>query len=532
MKRLLLGVLVVVLLAACSNPFFPALKDKSFEIEENPVTPFISAHPQSAVYTIDAQAVALIVTATKSDNGVLSYQWYSNTANNNTGGTLISGANTASYTPPTDELGTVYYYVIVTNTLNAKTAVATSNTAEIEINEKVNAEVPQITEHPQSAEYVVGDTAITLTVNATVSDVGNLTYQWYSNTVDSNEDGEEIDGETDETFTPPTDTLGTTYYYVVVTNTISDNGDGGNKIATATSETAEIEILTAQALAVKEIAASMITVNVPVGVAFQLGKHLGTASGSDITNFHDITFSKGFSLSKYQVTQRQYEVVMGTNPSYFHGGAGREPAAEEVQGRRPVEAVSWYDALVFCNKLSILAGLTPAYEMQTVADTSVWSTDPDSWGSIPTSSDTRWNAVRLVEVTTTGYRLPTEAQWEYAAKGGMSNENYSYSGGDTVGDVAWYSVNSGSRTHEVGKKAPNGLGLYDMSGNVWEWCWDWFGSYTADAKIDPPGASSGASRVLRGGGWNYSAAGVRSVSRDYFNPDVRSRNIGFRLLRP
>jgi len=110
---------------------------------------------------------------------------------------------------------------------------------------------------------------------------------------------------------------------------------------------------------IKEIAASMVTINVPVGVAFIMGKDLGGV-GSDVTPTFNVTFSKGFSISKYQVTQQQYEAVMGTNPSYFHGGTGREPATDEVQERRPVEQVSWYDAIVFCNKLSVLAGLTPA----------------------------------------------------------------------------------------------------------------------------------------------------------------------------
>jgi formylglycine-generating enzyme required for sulfatase activity len=185
--------------------------------------------------------------------------------------------------------------------------------------------------------------------------------------------------------------------------------------------------------------------------------------------------------------------------------------------------VSWYDALVFCNKLSIAEGLTPAYRIN-------GSTDPAAWGSVPSSSNSTWNAVEVVNGST-GYRLPTEAQWEYAAKGGNGSPgNYTYAGSNTVGDVAWYSGNSGSTTHAVGTKAPNGLGLYDMSGNVYEWCWDWYGSYSNNAQTDPSGASSGSDRVKRGGYWSHSAKDVRSAGRTYGN---RGNNLlGFRLARP
>jgi len=196
-----------------------------------------------------------------------------------------------------------------------------------------------------------------------------------------------------------------------------------------------------------------------------------------------------------------------------------------------VEQVSWYDALVFCNKLSILEGLSPAYSIN-------GETDPTAWGTVPTSSNATWNAVEIVSGST-GYRLPTEAQWEYAAKGGQSASNpYKiYSGSDDANTVAWYSGKTGtptnSKTHEVGKLAPNELGQYDMSGNVFEWCWDWYGTYPSTAQTDPMGASSGSNRVSRGGSWNGSAEDVRSAHRDYYSyPGARSRNLGFRLVRP
>jgi len=247
---------------------------------------------------------------------------------------------------------------------------------------------------------------------------------------------------------------------------------------------------------------------------------------------HTVTLSAGFHMGKYQVTQEQYQAVMGSNPSSFSSN----PASGEVQRRRPVERVSWYNAIVFCNRLSVADGLTPAYEMQTAADTGVWSTDTATWGTVPTDwSDpqrTRWDAVRVV-ASSTGYRLPTEAQWEYAAKGGNEMPGrFTYSGSNNVNNVAWYLGNSNNRTHEVGKKVPNWLGIYDMSGNVWEWCWDWWGSYTGTAKTNPTGSSSGTYRVFRGGSWYDSAEGTRSANRSYNSPNPGYIIVGFRLARP
>ena len=264
------------------------------------------------------------------------------------------------------------------------------------------------------------------------------------------------------------------------------------------------------------------------GGSFEMGKNLGTGGGSDFVPVHTVTISK-FFLGRYPVTQEQYQAVMYANPSYFNGEIEKEPWEDEIQARRPVETITWYDALVFCNTLSSIEGLSPAYCI-------LGSTDPADWGAVPIINNDIWNAVDIVPGST-GYRMPTEAQWEYASKGGdNSPDNYTYSGGNDPEDVAWSWENSNSRTHEVGLKNANSLGFYDMSGNVREWCWDWWDSYTSEAITDPTGASSGEHRVTRGGSWNTSVSFLRCVNREYYGvssfSSYRNGDIGLRLVRP
>ena len=156
-------------------------------------------------------------------------------------------------------------------------------------------------------------------------------------------------------------------------------------------------------------------------------------------------------------------------------------------------------------------------------------TAPEAWGAVPTSPDDTWDAV-VCNWNADGYRLPTEAEWEYACRAGTTT---AYNTGDTISDdTGWYRDNSNNMTHEVGKKPANAYGLYDMHGNVWEWCWDWYGSYGNAARTNPMGASSGSVRVLRGGGWVSSAQSVRSAGRSLNSPSGRYYDLGFRLVRP
>ena len=305
----------------------------------------------------------------------------------------------------------------------------------------------------------------------------------------------------------------------------NDSGTGTNYTAGASYTPAAAITLYARWIEVVVITAGVEMVYVDGG-SFQMGNPDSSIAYSDNERpVHTVTLT-GFYMGKYEVTQAQWQVVMGTTIQQLQTADGYGSTDYGRGDAYPVYCVSWYDALVFCNKLSIAKGLTPAYRIKN-------SIDPSAWGSVPaTYWDAAWDTAAIVSGST-GYRLPAEAQWEYAAKGGNGSPgNYTYAGSNTVDEVAWYSGNSGSGTHEVGTKAANGLGIYDMSGNVWEWCWDWYGSYSNTAKTDPTGAFSGSLRVLRGGSWGISAESVRSAFRRDYDPFYRNIYGGFRLSAP
>ena len=213
------------------------------------------------------------------------------------------------------------------------------------------------------------------------------------------------------------------------------------------------------------------------GGTFTMGatSEQGSNTYSDEKPAHSVTLSS-YYIGQTEVTQELWEAVMGSNPSKFKGA------------KRPVEQVSWDDCQEFIRKLNAKTGKN--------------------------------------------FRLPTEAEWEYAARGGSRSQHYKYSGGNTIGDVAWYAVNysdkvSGS-THSVATKRANELGIYDMSGNVWEWCSDWYGDYST-SQTNPQGPASGSYRVYRGGSWFYGARLCRVSLRDCWSPGIRDFTHGLRL---
>jgi formylglycine-generating enzyme required for sulfatase activity len=246
--------------------------------------------------------------------------------------------------------------------------------------------------------------------------------------------------------------------------------------------------------------------------------------------------TRGYWMAETEVTQELFHAVMGDNPSSFTSGAD----ASEAQNKRPVENVNWYAAIAFCNKLSKANGKEPAYSVRVSGTEVDWA--GLSYGDIPTGDDSDWNAAAW-DKTKNGYRLPTEMEWMWAAMGadksaqpnitGYAKAFAGSDGSNSINDYAWNNTNSGYITHEVGKKRANELGLRDMSGNVYEWCWDRYdGTYLSEELRDYDGADSGASRMVRGSSWGNEAFGCAVALRLTNSPDDRYGDLGFRVVCP
>ena len=242
--------------------------------------------------------------------------------------------------------------------------------------------------------------------------------------------------------------------------------------AASSSANSSRQSISSQSFTVNGVSFDMMYVK---GGTFTMGatSEQGSEADSDEKPTHSVTLSS-FYICKYEVTQAVWEAVMGSNPSYRKGA------------NLPVESVSWDDCQTFIRKLNALTGKN--------------------------------------------FRLPTEAEWEFAARGGNNSRGYKYAGSNNIETVAWYQGNSGNKTHVVGTKSPNELGLYDMSGNVWEWCQDRYGSYSGASQTNPTGASSGSNRVLRGGCCGRSAWYCRSSYRGSIMPDFCDSGNGLRLV--
>jgi uncharacterized repeat protein (TIGR02543 family) len=240
--------------------------------------------------------------------------------------------------------------------------------------------------------------------------------------------------------------------------------------------------------------------------------------------------TKGFWMGETEVTRGLFQAVMGMNP----GSVSQSPDKGEIRNKRPVECVNWYAAIAFCNKLSLAAGKTPVYSVTGISD---WA--GLEYGAIPAAGDANWNAA-TADLSKNGYRLPTEMEWMWAAMGadrtvqpnttGYTKTFAGSTGANHIDDYAWYKGNSGSKTHEVGKKKANELGLKGMSGNVWEWCRDWYGSIPAGEQSNYDGPGMGASRVVRGGAWSSDASHCAVDYRLDYAPSDRNSNIGFRIV--
>ena len=266
----------------------------------------------------------------------------------------------------------------------------------------------------------------------------------------------------------------TTYYYRAFVLVDGEYKYGAVKSFTTEQAIIEEPVTSSQTYTVNGVSFTMIAVE---GGTFTMGatSEQGSDAWDDEYPTHQVTLSD-YLIGETEVTQELWQAVMGSNPSYYTGDL-----------QRPVERVSWNNCQNFIAKLNELTGAT--------------------------------------------FRLPTEAEWEYAARGGNKSEGYKYSGSNTIGDVAWYGDNSSGETHAVKTKQPNELGIYDMSGNVCEWCSDWYGDYNSSAQTNPTGSSFGSYRVLRGGSWGGVARDCRVSRRLSYSPGNGYRNVGLRLVR-
>ena len=254
-------------------------------------------------------------------------------------------------------------------------------------------------------------------------------------------------------------------------------------------------------------------VAIPLGV-FDIGSPAGEPGRFGDETQHRVTLTRPFALCDHSVTQAEWQAVMGTNESQFAGSP-----------QCPVENVSWFDCVEFCNRLSQREHRALAYTIR----------NPQYDDGHMTSANVTWNRDAF------GYRLPTEAEWERACRAGRATAYYNgavsvpdptHCAADSVLDaISWYCANAGGRTHDVKTKAPNAWGLYDMLGNVQQWCWDFFLRFGDFPTVDPCGPASGTVHVWRGGGWSYQPDHCRSADRGRDVPDGHFSVIGMRLAR-
>jgi len=251
------------------------------------------------------------------------------------------------------------------------------------------------------------------------------------------------------------------------------------------------------------------------GGTFTMGCTPEQGSGCQNDEFppHTVTVDD-FQLARYEVTQGEWAALVPEYTPFYNRGEGE---------RHPTYRVSWYDAATYCNRRSLAEGLEPAYYFDPAYTEVFDSLVGDQLAYV----DIYWKE------SANGYRFPTEAEWEYAARGGNQSGGYRYAGSNDLGSVAWYDANGNTTTHPVGQKAPNELGLYDMTGNIYEWCWDWYDDdyYSVSPTDNPKGPNQGTLTCIRGGSWISSADGSRVANRLNFLPGARRTTFAFRLAR-
>jgi formylglycine-generating enzyme len=250
------------------------------------------------------------------------------------------------------------------------------------------------------------------------------------------------------------------------------------------------------ALGAQEMPDYMVRVG---GTIFRMGDAVGDGYSNE-RPMHAATVAT-FYISRHEVTQKEWQAVMGRNPSHF---SIDDYPIELRWNDMPVEQVTWLHAVEYCNKLSVMKGFEPCYTIN---------------GSAVSCDFTR-----------SGFRLPTETEWEYAAKGGGLSSGYRFAGGNDINEVGWYRVNSRGATFPEEQKKPNELGLFDMTGNVFEWCWDWYGAYGSSPVVDPRGPAAGSVHVIRGGAWGSDERECRTTYRAWGAPTDWGTNIGFRIV--
>ncbi len=252
-----------------------------------------------------------------------------------------------------------------------------------------------------------------------------------------------------------------------------------------------------------------------MGGTYLMGDTYGEGSSHELP-VHSVTLSP-YYLGKYEVTQAEWAEIMGSNPATGEGLGNNYPAFN----------ISSYAALVYCNLRSMSEGLDPCYVI-------MGSANPSAWGPIPSLYNHQWSAFVYCYWDNNGYRLPSEAEWEYAARGASNQPDYRFSGSNNVNEVAWYmGTSTTDGPSPVGTKNANALGIYDMSGNLWEWIWDGYDDeyYSISPQDNPPGPTGDGTRIVRGGAWSYGVGECRVSCRGFTYPHLVDRGVGFRVCR-